>query len=300
MQVWNPDPGVDWDDLKVALAVARLGSLTRAAREIGVDPSTAGRRLSALEADLGAVLFVRSKAGLAPTEAGEVALTHAREIEARTQSLADEVAPGAPTGPVRLIGNPWMLERLAEVALPALAARHPGVVLRLIGGPEPRSVARGAASVALWFEHEPRDEAFAVRRGEVPYAAYAPAGRDPDGLGWVAFWDDDMPLRAPTRWTRRLAGAEALRMTATDAGALRAAVRAGIGRAILPRCLGDGDPALARLPGEGLARVLHLHAHPDTLKTARVQAVIDWLREGFEGALGAPRAPTRPRRAGTA
>ena len=136
---------LNWDDLKVLLAISRSGSLTGAAALLGIDQSTAGRRISALEADVGAILFVRSKTGFAPTPAGQVVIARALEMESRAIRLAEEVANAdqGPVGIVRLIGNPWTLTRLVERAAVTLLTRHPRLELRTIGGALPRSLARG-------------------------------------------------------------------------------------------------------------------------------------------------------------
>jgi DNA-binding transcriptional LysR family regulator len=286
--------GMNWDDLKVLLAVSRAGSLSGAAALLGIDQATASRRLAALEADLGAILFVRARSGLTPTEAGETAITRAMEIEARTLRLPEEVAntgEGA-AGLVRIIGNPWTLMRLAEHGLPALLAQHPKLDIRTIGTFQTRSVARGETAIALWFELPPTDTAFAIKLGDVPYAIYAPAGSDPDALGWVSFWDDDAPRRAPIRWIEKVRKAgEALRVTATDSSVLLGAIRAGLGKGLLPMCLAEGDARLVRLSDAAeLVRALHLHAHPDTVQTARIQAVIAWLRDCFPRVYGAEAA----------
>jgi DNA-binding transcriptional LysR family regulator len=277
---------LNWDDLKVLLAISRAGSLTGAAALLGIDQSTAGRRISALEAELGVILFVRSKSGFAPTEAGEAAIARALEVESRTLRLTEEIANSGqgPAGLVRLIGNPWPLTRLVELAVPALLARHPRLDLRLIGGAVPRSLGRGEAALALWFEMAPNQGEFAVKLGDVPYAIYVARGADPAKLGWVSFWDDEAPRRAPIRWiegTRR--PSEPLRLTATDSTTLRAGIRAGVGKGLLPMCLAEGDPLIERVrPGPPeLVRALHLHAHPDTIQTARIQATMAWLRESF-------------------
>jgi DNA-binding transcriptional LysR family regulator len=277
---------LNWDDLKVLLAISRSGSLTSAAALLGIDQSTAGRRISALEADLGALLFARSKTGFAPTPAGEVVIARALEMEARAIRLSEEVANAGQdvVGLVRLIGNAWTMTRLVERAVPALLAAHPRLDLRTIGGPNARSLSRGDAAVALWFEMSPRESEFAVKLGDVPYAIYAPAAVDPSPLPWVSFWDDDAPRRAPIRWIERERKAgQALRLTATDSSVLRAGIRAGLGKGLLPMCLAEGDPALVRVT-EGppdLVRTLHLHAHPDTLQTARIQVTMAWLRDSF-------------------
>jgi len=269
---------LNWDDLKVLLAISRSGSLTAAAALLGIDQSTAGRRISALEADLGAILFARSKTGFAPTPAGEVVIARALEMEARAIRLSEEVANAGQdvVGLVRLIGNAWTMTRLVERAVPALLAAHPRLDLRTIGGPNPRSLSRGEAAVALWFEMSPRESEFAVKLGDVPYAIYA--------LSWVSFWDDEAPRRAPIRWIERERKAgQALRLTATDSSVLRAGIRAGLGKGLLPMCLAEGDPALVRVTQgpPDLVRTLHLHAHPDTIQTARIQVTMAWLRETF-------------------
>ena len=145
---------LNWDDLKVLLAISRTGSLTAAAQLLGMDQSTAGRRLAALEADLGAILFVRSKTGLAPTEAGHAAIARAMEIEHRTLRMSEEIAGSGheAAGLVRLYGNAWTMERVVEKALPALLARHPRLEIRTVGGPFSRSLGRGDPALALWFE----------------------------------------------------------------------------------------------------------------------------------------------------
>jgi DNA-binding transcriptional LysR family regulator len=277
---------LNWDDLKVLLAISRSGSLTGAAALLGIDQSTAGRRISALEADVGAILFVRSKTGFAPTPAGEVVIARALEMESRALRLSEEVANAdqGPTGLVRIIGNPWTLVRLVERAVPDLLARHPRLDIRTIGTYLARSLGRGEAAIALWFELSPREAEFAVKLGDVPYAIYGPAGVDPAPLPWVSFWDDEAPRRAPIRWIERERKAgQPLRLTATDSTVLRAGIRAGLGKGLLPMCLAEGDTRLARV-NEGppdLVRALHLHVHPDTIQAARIQVTMAWLRESF-------------------
>src|SRR5258708_21733705 len=77
----------DWNDFRYFLAIARSGSLAGAARELRVEHTTVGRRLSALETDLGARLFLRGSDGLIATEAGRGILPTAQEIEAAFESF---------------------------------------------------------------------------------------------------------------------------------------------------------------------------------------------------------------------
>src|SRR3546814_20903355 len=86
---------------------------------LGIDQSTAGRRLSALEGDLGIILFVRSKTGFALTDAGEAAIAQAVEVERRLERLKEAVPPPreGPAGLVRLLGTASTLDRQARTVM---------------------------------------------------------------------------------------------------------------------------------------------------------------------------------------
>ena len=283
---------MDWDNLKVALAISRTGSLTQAAQMLGIDQSTAGRRLSALEGDLGVILFVRSKTGFSLTDAGEAAVEQAAEVERRIDRLKEAVVPPkeGPVGIVRLLGNAWTLDRLARTVMAPFLAAHPRLDLRIVTL-TPRSPLRGEASLSLWFEAEPREGEFSIKLGDVPYAVYRSREAAAEGLGWVSFHDEDATRPAIARAHKRLRGKqEPLRMTATDAGIMLSAVRAGVGKGLLPMCLAEEDERLVRIQGgePEFVRTLHVHAHPDTVESQRIQETIRWLRESFRGVFQPP------------
>ena len=125
-------PDLNWNNLRVVLAISRTGSLKAAAAHLNLDQTTAGRRLTALENDIGARLFRRAKSGFVITRAGEVVLTTAKAVESRLEAMSQRLIPdGAVTeGIVRILGNGWMLAELAGKALPALLERHPGLEVR--------------------------------------------------------------------------------------------------------------------------------------------------------------------------
>lgn len=280
----------DWDDLKVLLAISRTGSLTGAAALLGIDQTTAGRRISALEAGLGVILFIRSKTGFAPTEYGETAIARAAEMEARTLRLTEEISQAGEgaVGLIRLVSNAWMLQRLVDCCLPNLLARHPRLELRMMGGLSARAAGRGEPTLALWFETPPNAGEFAVKLGDVPYAIYAPSdAADHRKLEWVSFWMPGASPRAPTHWLQnKMQPGDIIRFTASEAPVLQAAIRGGMGKGPLPMCLAEHDPGLVRLndgPPDYMC-TLYLHAHPDTIQTVRVQATMVWLRESVQSA----------------
>ena len=282
----------NWDDLKVLLAISRVGSLTLAAEVLGIDQSTCGRRLTALEAALGAILFLRSKTGLTLTEAGETAVARAVEIEARMERLSESLTSDTdgPSGVVRLVGNPWTLECLAAAPAAKFLADHPRIDLRLIPY-HPKAAVRMEATLSLWFEQPPRESEFAIKLGEVPYAFYVRRGIEAAALPWVNFYDEDSPRLAHVKTLERVRRRnEPLRLAAGDNRVLMRAIAAGVGKGLLPMCLAARDPDLVRLEDgpPDLVRVLSLHLHPDTVQTKRVQAVTRWLRESVGPVFGNP------------
>lgn len=276
---------VNWDDMKVVLAISRAGSITRAAEILQVDQSTAGRRLNAIEAALGAILFVRSKTGLLPTAAGEAAIARALEIELRVDRLGEQISNSSdgPVGSVRMLSSPWIFSRLASTSMAEFLQKNPGVDLRTISV-SPKLHSRGDATVSLWFDAPVAEMEFPVKLGSIPYAVYVARDADAASSDWISFYDEDAPRLSPVRTMENLRRkGDRLRFTSTDASILLAATVSGAGKCLLPMCLAEGNPALVRL-GDGppeLSRTLSMHLHPDTVQLVRVQAVVRWLRESF-------------------
>jgi len=275
---------LDWNDLKLVLAVHRAGNLKGAAQVLKIDQSTAGRRLSALESDLGAILFVRARAGFTLTDAGEAAVRHAREIEQQVMLFEDDLQSSGkgPTGLVRIVTNAWIISHLLVPKLPAFLGHHPRLKVHLIGETSGRSLSKREAEIALWFERTVQDHEISFDLGRIPYAIYARGNIDADTLGWVSFWDD-MANREPMRWLEDRQELEDLRMTSTDATAVYAAVRTGIGKALIPMQIGDADPDLVCLSAKPpeMVRTLKAIVHPDMVNTPRIMAVVEWLRGIF-------------------
>ncbi|MBO9436390.1 LysR family transcriptional regulator [Ruegeria sp. R13_0] len=284
---------LNWDDLRVLLALVRSGSLTRASTSLGIDQSTVGRRLSALEAALGTTLFLRSKTGIIPTEAGERLIADAMEIERRASRIEELAASpsGQPTGELRIAGEHWLLARVADRLLPRLLAEHSHLSVRLNAG-VPATSAWTPASVSLWFEDTPQMGEFSIKLCDVPFAVYAHSDLDPNKLGWIALADDTAHRRAPAKFMDKHKTTDAaVHFSGNDPMLAHNAVRNGVGKGLLPVCLGEEDPALARVGGNAmeLDRTLHLHVHPDTVQTLKVQVAIRLLRENARQIFGRQR-----------
>lgn len=275
---------MNWDDFRFVLAIGRAGSLSGAAQQLGVDQTTVGRRLTALENRLDAPLFLRSKTGFILTEAGEAAIVQAEVIETAAMEAANRVGAvlQRPSGLVRIATMPWVFEYLLVPFLPTLASRYPGIELHAIADLRERSLSNREAELSLRFEMPARGQEQEFEIARINYAIYAPRAADPDALPWIGSADDSGKYE-PQRWldAKHPAKPGAIPFRSNDAGIIYRAVGTGLGKALLPEILGENDDALVRLSGTEpeLVRRLRVLVHPDVARFSRITAVIHWLRE---------------------
>ncbi|MEM1362108.1 MAG: LysR family transcriptional regulator [Pseudomonadota bacterium] len=168
----------DWDDLRLVLEISRAGSLARGAERLGYDQSTVGRRLTKIEADLGATLFMRSRKGLMPTDAGQIAIRRATDIERRMDMLAEGVLESGKglAGDVEIYGNPWLLDRLTAKIAPKLLIENDKINLRINGTGQPHSDTSGAA-IGLFIEAKPKPPGLSCDSARCPTGSIEPNTR---------------------------------------------------------------------------------------------------------------------------
>jgi DNA-binding transcriptional LysR family regulator len=278
---------LDWSDVHVFLVVSRDGSFTAAARRLHLDQTTVGRRIAALEAQLGSRLFRRGRDGLALTAAGRELVPLAEQMEASASAFGlaaagrDQRAEGA----VRLTTLASVAERLLAPAVPALLAAHPALVLDLHADDRALSLTRREADLAIRAGRPAQSDLVVRRLARVAYAVYGArrARRlDPAAAPYVGL-DDDLPADLPqTRWLAARNARVVLR--SNHARTLVAAIEAGVGLGLLPCFLGDALPGLGRLvdPRDVLHRDLWLIVHAELARAPRIRAVIAWIDRTIE------------------
>jgi len=141
---------MDWDDLRVFLAVARRESLSAAGKALRIDPATVGRRIARLEDSLGARLFVKSPQGYALTDAGARLVPRAEGAEAALRGL-DETAetPEGLTGQIRLGAPDGCANYLLPQVLAQMCDRHPGLEVQLVALPRVFNLSKREADMAI-------------------------------------------------------------------------------------------------------------------------------------------------------
>jgi len=140
-----------WDDLKVFLAVARHSRLQSAGRVLGLDPATAGRRVTALEEALGAKLFDRSPQGYALTETGRTLVAHAQAMESVASAAAEDVGGQADriSGTVRIGAPDGVSNYLLTDACDVLSADNPDLQVQVVALPRMFSLSKREADLAI-------------------------------------------------------------------------------------------------------------------------------------------------------
>ncbi len=285
----------DWDDLKFFHAVALHGSLSKAAAAVGSSQPTVGRRITALEEDLGISLFHRDGRGYSITEAGARLLEPVSEMETLSWRIGREARASAVPlrGQVRVSAPEGLVVEWLVRQLRDLRRQYPEVCISIAGESAVADVDRLGADVAIrmFRPNSPRlvsTEVGAYKNGLYAGESYlTERGRprrvsDLENLDWITF-DEDLSRMPEARWlATRTAGREpAVR---SNSGLVqRAAAFAGLGVAMLPEYLGDGYDGLIRvLPRVALpSRRFWLVAHEDVARASSVQAVLEFLRAAF-------------------
>jgi DNA-binding transcriptional LysR family regulator len=280
---------MNWDDLRHFLAAYRHRSLAGAARELGCEYTTVGRRLTALEAALASTLFLRTSEGLVATTAAENLFPLAEEMERSAQAITTRAAghDERPDGVVRLTClegfSGYVAEQLVE-----LRTRHPDIVVELITDLRPLDLMRGEADIALrmspteqpelvtrtlcamhWRMFAAKD--YLARRGK-PSPIDDLTGHD------VVAFDEPVAHVPGARWLDKNAGRAAIVTRGNSIRAVAEAAAAGLGITVLPHFLASREPRLELVAPDVLGtRTLSIVTHPNLKSVARVRAVLDFL-----------------------
>ena len=282
----------NWDDLRVFLTLARDGTLTTAAKTLGVSHPTVARRVLALEKQIGARLFERLPDRFVPTSAGEALLedtaameTAALSIHRRSAGLSDKVS-----GVVRLSAGEAMSAFLAR-NLAGLRKDLEQIEFELIARHALANLSRREADLLIHEQVPDLADIVARKLGRVAYAIYAEPGlaagrrslHSLSDLAWIGF-DDDHTYMPGQRWLQeQLSGVRPV-VRGNNWLVLMEAARAGAGFAILPCYLGDPDHHLQRIGGV-IPEVFAdqwLLVHRDLRALPRVRAVMDAVIELFQ------------------
>lgn len=283
---------LEWNDLRVILAICRSGSLAGAARLLGKDHSTLFRKLNRIESRAGVRFFERLPSGYTMTDAGEIALRFGERIESEFHALGHEID----ARDARLQGNVRVTapDGICTIHLPALLAEfhelHPQVAIELVEGSAAFDLSRREADLAIRATRRPPDDSLGRKICPFRFAAYAtPAYLETAGPR--ALGDLDWVMTAgveewfvPVLWKNSFQALQRSVMRTNSTTVAQRAAEAGMGVTPLPCYRGDASPALVRASEtfDHLDMELWIMTHPVLRHTARVRVLMAFLQAALE------------------
>jgi len=287
------EPG--WDELRTFIEVARDGSLSGAARRLGLTQPTVGRHVDALEAALGLTLFTRSPRGLTPTPAAQALGPHAEAMAAAAAALGRTASgeAAADRGTVRVTASDVMGCEVLPAILAAFHAAHPGIAIELALTNRTEDLARRDADIAVRMVRPTQSGLIARRIGASRIGLYAHRDYlarfgEPRSLAdlrshcVIGFDRDSRTFRA--------AGEFAANLTRDDFGfrcdndlAQLAALRAGSGIGGCQDNIARRTPELLAVLPDAIHYALDvwLVMHANLKATRRARLLFDYLASGL-------------------
>lgn len=290
----------DWTLYRSFLTVAEEGSLSAAARALGLSQPTLGRHIAELEASLGTELFTRGTHGLALTEAGEDMVPAALQMRDAAAAMALMAASrdSALRGTVRLTASRVVSHSLLPPILADLRQKESGIEIELVPSDSTENLLFREADIALRMYRPTQLDVVTRHLCDLPMAIYAAKsyldrrGRPTSPEALLRF--DTVGMDRADLHLRMMAHLGLIRkredfpVRCDDQVVYWALVQAGCGIGAALCCIGDADPLVERLPVLDLPALPVWLTAPQALRqTPRVRCVLDHLAAAFRQ-IGAP------------
>jgi len=273
---------MDWEDLRLVLAICRAGTLSGAARELGVNYSTVFRRINSIEKDNQLRIFERHPHGYVMTEAGESIMRHAERMEEAANAVSRELL-GTDTrlsGTIKLTAPAGVTRYALMPHLETFCKQHPAVELDLIITSSSLYLERNEADLAVRIGKRPPENYIAREVCKFSFGTYGSpeyiekyGHLEPLEHRWIEHRDDPRPWWASERDKVNIV------FKSDETGINTEAVRRGLGLISTPHVIGARAGGLQRLdlPVKNVERTMWLLLHPDLRGTTRVKALMEHL-----------------------
>jgi DNA-binding transcriptional LysR family regulator len=286
----------DWDEIRTAFQVARMGTVSGAAEVLGVHHATVIRHIDALEKRLGTRLFQRHARGYTPTESGRDLLSVAKATEEQFNQLSSRIKGQGETVTGELVVT--TISGIADLMTPVLTSfqdQHPGVIVRFLSDMRVFRLEYGEAHVAIRAGAAPQEPdnvvqpLIRIRNGLYASKSYVAKNGMPTGPQDFAqhrfIASDNSDSRAPFyRWLRDVVPPERITYRVTETAASTKALRAGAGIAFLSEREAVRDPDLVQVmpPRDEWDSPLWIVTHVDLHRTLKVQSFLTHLKSAAQ------------------
>jgi molybdate transport repressor ModE-like protein len=279
---------MNWDDLRLFLAVARTGSISGAAKKLGVQHSTVSRRMRQFEEKLGTRLLERKTGRYELTQAGENVKEASSRIEREVLGVDSALLgrDAQQVGPLKVAALNNMASSVLMPMFASFSQQYPQVELHIVVANLDASLSQREADVAIRLTNSPTDTLIGKRVVTVASTIYGSRsylegirlrGGDPKWIGVEC-------CGFHKSWTRQTSGEQSHNFYSDDTLLTHSAIREGVGVSILPCFMGDPDPELERYcdPDPAYNLGLWVLLHPDLKRTARVLAFRDHMMQAIK------------------
>jgi DNA-binding transcriptional LysR family regulator len=283
---------LDWDDLRVFLAVARAGRFSAASQRLQFDHSTIARRIDRLEQALNTKVFDRSPFGVTLTAQGLAVLTHAERVETRVLEATEEIGhePLKPSGTVRIATPEAFGSGLIVENLHILRRNYPDIHLELIPSAHPVSLSKREADMIIDLERPPRGQVkarklFDCRMGLYASSNYVLKHGLPKSAAELAnhvfvWYPPDLLVGGKFDLLKEIVPDARMIFRSSSIVAQQHAVVAGCGIGLLHHfSAGSDDQLIPVLPNLSVLRTYWVLFHARQEKVARIRAVISFLED---------------------
>ena len=293
---------LDWDDLRYFLAVQRARTLAGASAKLGINATTVGRRLAALEEQVGARLFDRTPTGYLLTAAGQDLVERTERMEAEALA-AERSVVGADQrrgGIVRVSVTEVLATRFVAPQLARFHDGYPDITLELNCTNRSVHLGRREADIALRLSRPHEDNVVTRQLGKIPLCLYAarsyvdtwgaPADPERSLRGHrVLMFADSRGFRVENQWLDQRRDGARVVLRSDSVSSLYSAAGAGVGIGLLPRRVAERDGHLIQLETESEPepRVIWQTVHVDLQRSARIRAVLEFLQSVLKPGSGA-------------
>ena len=286
-------PKLNWDDLRIFLAVARTGRNAAAASRLNLDHTTVTRRVVALENAIGATLIHRSPRGIALTENGRALVEYAERIEAEAIALTENMSGTNKrlTGTVRLATPEAFGSYLVAPNVHHFVAKQPGIELELVAETRPFSLANREADIAIVLSCPPDGRAVVQKLTNYQLGLYA--SRDYiERMGPITdveqlknhpfvWYIEDLIHLPQLRFLNDVIDEAHVVFRSTSIVAQQNAVATGTGLGVLHSFAAAQDPRLVPILSDKviLTKSYWITIHAEYRGLPRIRAVIDFLHQ---------------------
>ncbi|MCA0045021.1 LysR family transcriptional regulator [Celeribacter litoreus] len=276
----------NWDDFRYVLAVARSGSVSGAARELGVNHATVLRRVSAIEEYLGVELFQKSVRGYEIAPEKIRLIEAAREVEAAVSAVERLAQAGeAPlSGVIRVTSTDAMCQMLLPRVLSRIAAHEDELSFELLCANSHSDMARLHADVTVRPTFKLSEELQGEIVAQMGFGFYARTETIPEDL-WIGMVGAVGRSHAATKLREELKKRNCRCKAVGDSYlTLKALAEEGMGRVLLPAYIGDSSPYLVRVKSliEIAPLPIYVASHVDLADSPRLRQARQRIAAGFE------------------